>query len=381
MNKQIRILSGLHSGAESRLTADEGCVIGSDPNCSVVLYDAGVAARHCVITLDAYGVTCRALDASILVDNRRANRRKVAPGEALSLEDCQTIQCGSAVLAVGSEDAEWPEAQAAVTQYRDSALQAVRSLKRLNPYALFAAMLVAMTCAIGLAYAALSTSELELTPARIAAARQWLKTVAPAGSELQIGAESTRGAGLVLSGYVPFAHQVTLVSDAARNSGFQPRIEVYAVDFMVASMTRLAQLAGIPCSAQYRDAGRLACDQTVTNQELASRLRVLARDVGGLRDLEVNVKPLPVASPPVVAAPVQITQKFSVLMFRHTRYLVGRHGKKYREGDEFDGFKISRIGLDQVVFERDGTQYEFYVAALADERREPGSLRSVLDRR
>jgi hypothetical protein len=51
-------------------------------------------------------------------------------------------------------------------------------------------------------------------------------------------------------------------------------------------------------------------------------------------------------------------------MWRNQRYLIGQFGERYREGEEFDGFKISRIGVDKIMFERDGKEFEFYVAAL-----------------
>lgn len=362
LSKQIRIIRGVHRGAESLLGQDGRCLIGSDPSCSVVLYDSGVAARHCVIAADAYGITCRALDAAIVVDGRT-----VPSGEAVSLTDFQILQCGSAALAIGPVESEWPQMEAVAIARRVSAVEAVRSLKRLNPYALFATMLAGLTCVLGLAYAALSSGDVELTPARVTAARQWLQGIAPAGSELQIGVENSRGQGLLLSGYVPLDKQVAFLTDAARNSSFKPRVDVYSTDQMVASLSRLTQLAAIPCTPAYRSGGQMVCTNEVANEELATRLRMIARDVPGLTalDLQVAPRPVPVAAPPVVEVlPARITQKFAVVMSRRGRYLLGRYGKKYTEGQQFDGFVIQKIGLDQVVFERDGRQYEFYVAAL-----------------
>ena len=51
-------------------------------------------------------------------------------------------------------------------------------------------------------------------------------------------------------------------------------------------------------------------------------------------------------------------------MFRNQRFLVGPYGERYHKGDEFDGFRIERIELDQVTFARDGRKFEFRVAAL-----------------
>jgi hypothetical protein len=91
---------------------------------------------------------------------------------------------------------------------------------------------------------------------------------------------------------------------------------------------------------------------------------MLAKDVPGLRALDLRWLPPARVAQPTKLQPTQITQRFAVLMWRQQRYLVNEHGKRYREGDEFDGFNIKRIELDRVVFARDGREYEFYLAAL-----------------
>ena len=127
----------------------------------------------------------------------------------------------------------------------------------------------------------------------------------------------------------------------------------------------MASLARISCDPQYRGHGQLACTRTLASEQEATRLRTLAKDVPGLRLLDLQVlPPAQVAQAEAQVPATQITQRFAVLMWRQERYLINEHGKRYREGDEFDGFNIKRIELDRVVFARDGRDYEFYVAAL-----------------
>lgn len=367
MNKQVRILSGLHRGAEVSVASDDRCVVGSDAECSIVLFDPQVAPRHCVLQVDEFGVTCRALDASVSIDNEPLN-----PGEVATLEDFALIRCGQAALSVGPAQGDWKIAEHALHAPRSKPLYAVRSLRQLNPYALFATVLFGITCVIGLAYAALSDRPYELTASRVDAARTWLKKIAPEGSELTIGAEAAPSHELLLTGYVRDDKQMRSLLNASRATDFTPRIEVYAVDEMTASMHRLLRLAQLPCELQYQGAGQFACIETVPSDSVAMRLRTIARDVPGLRTLQVTVVPPPpvlaaepAPSPPVVTSgPVRLTQKFAVLMFRNQRFLIGQYGERYREGEQFDGFTINRIGVDKIWFERDGQEFEFYVAAL-----------------
>lgn len=365
MSKQVRILSGLHRGAEVTVASDEHCVIGSDPECSVVLFDPQVAPRHCVLQEDEFGLTCRALDAAVTIDDRQ-----IAAGEVAKLEDFALIRCGQAALSIGPMQGDWSIAERALSSPRIAPRQAVRSLRQLNPYALFATVLFGITCVIGLAYAALSDRSYELTPGRVEAARAWLRKIAPEGSELTIGADAAPSHELLLTGYVKDDAQLRSLLNATRGSEFAPRVEVYAVDEMTGSMERLLRLAELPCDLRYQGSGQFLCAEAVPSDTVAMRLRTVARDVPGLRALHVSVVPPPMvaeAPPPapvVTSGPVRLTQKFSVLMWRNQRYLIGQFGERYKEGEDFDGFKISRIGVDKIMFERDGKEFEFYVAAL-----------------
>jgi type III secretion system YscD/HrpQ family protein len=370
VNGHVRILSGLHSGARTSCADGERYLIGSDPSCSIVLMDDGVSPRHCLIAIDPFGITCRAVDATVFIDGR-----EIAAGETASVKDLQVIRCGPVVLSIGPVEADWSNVERAAESRHASARNPVRSLRRMNPYALFASVLLGMTTVLGLAYAALADRPAELTPMRIGAARAWLEAVAPKGSDLQIGADDLHAGHFLMSGYVSSSDELASLSATSKESLFRPRVAVYAADELVSSVQRLAQLAGIACAPQYKGAGRVACGNTVANDATATRLQTIARDVPGLRGLEVHTTP-PLVSRPARApsttaaatpqAPAAITEKFAVLMNSRGRFFVGRYGERYAEGDQFDGFTLRRIGLDVVIFERDGKAYEFRVATLGD---------------
>jgi type III secretion system YscD/HrpQ family protein len=362
--RQLRILSGLHQGAAVTLGEEARCLVGSDAQCSVVLLDKQVAPRHCLVQVDAFGSSCRALDASIAV-----GERQLAAGEVAKLDDFAVVRCGDAALSVGPSDGDWTLAERALQEHTPAPLRTLRTLRQLNPYALFAVVLLGITFVIGLAYAALSDGSFTLTPDRVAAARGWLKGVAPSGSELSIGADTASPNQLLLTGYVRDEQQLRALLTASRSSGFAPRVEVYTIDDMTGSMARLVRLGQLPCELQYQGAGQFSCADPVPSDAVAMKLRMLARDVPGVRALHVNVVPPPPvvaeAAPPApkIEDPV-LRRKFSVLMFRNQRFLIGPFGERYKEGEQFDGFTINRIGVDRIMFERDGRQFEFYVAAL-----------------
>lgn len=367
MNRQLRVLKGLHHDATVALTGQERHLVGSDPQCSVVLCDPGVAPRHCVIASDDYGLTCRAIDATLSVGGRQ-----IKPGETTSLEDFAPIQCGTATIGVGPAEGDWSSAFRAMQAQAAKPRSAVRSLQRLNPYAQFAVVIVGIAAVIGAAYATLSDGEAEQSTGRVEAARRWLATVAPLNSELAIGTDLAPERDLLLSGYVRATHEMETLRKVSKSFRDDLRLQVYSVQDMLAALSRRAQLAGVECDPVYRSAGRMECGKSVANERIAARLRTAARDVPGLRSLDVSVEaPVMAASTPAAPIarvsddrPMQLTRKFAVFMFRNQRYLIGPQGERYREGDQFDGFTIEHIELDQVTFARDGRQFQFHVASL-----------------
>ncbi|GFE82391.1 hypothetical protein GCM10011487_43910 [Steroidobacter agaridevorans] len=357
--RHVHVLSGLHSGATAELPTEGKLVIGSELSAGVVLCDRGVAKAHCQISLDQFGMSCRALDEVITIDGK-----PLPTGEIAALRDGQIIECGQAAFSVGPVSTDWQRLRQRLAT-RGNEPHTLRSLRKVNPYVLFASLLVGLTGALSITYAALSGPELADMPSKVDAARRWLTTIAPQGSELEIGVDQRNGRDLLLSGYVSHNdHRIKLTGDAAA-SPYRPRVEVFAATEMLDAMSRMASLAQVACEPQYRGGGQLACTQMLPSEQDATRLRMLAKDVPGLRTLDLKwLPPMPASNPTPRLQPTQITQRFAILMWRQQRYLVNEQGKRYREGDEFDGFNIKRIELDRVVFARDGNDYEFFVAAL-----------------
>jgi type III secretion system YscD/HrpQ family protein len=362
--KQLRVLAGLHAGASVELQPGGSYTIGSDESCTVVLCDRGISPKHCLITLDEYGASCRALEKSVLVEDL-----KIGAGRVAAVDDYQVVHCGDVAIAIGggepTDEARWTGLNARLQAQSGDSL-AARGNKRANPYVLMGMLLAGVGGLATLAYATLSGPSSDMSPSRVEAARHWLKGIAPPASELFIGMETERS--LLLSGYVPFAYQREALTTAARRSAFTPRIEIHAVDQMIASVSRLVQLQGLSCLPAYRTSGQLSCTNTVDSEQAANRLRQIAHEVPGVTALHVLVKEQPKAATPAPPQPAPttpaLTRKFSVLMFRNNRYLVGPYGERYSEGQSFDGLKIQRIGVDEVVFEHEGRPYPFRVAAL-----------------
>jgi Inner membrane component of T3SS, cytoplasmic domain len=362
--RTLHFAQGEQRGKDVPLIAGSACVIGSSAAlCSVVLHDEDVAPRHCALTLDARGhVTCTALDAAVWV-----GQRELPPGASMVMPDFLPLCCGQATLLVGPPGSDWSFSMIAakrapgLRQRAGTRLQHVRSS---NP-AVFGALLLGSLCiAAGSVWGAVTylTAPLRMPADNIARAQRWLQTIAPVGSELQLITDDS-SERWVVAGYVANLQQRdTLAATVARQPGVL-RAEVHAVDQLMASVARVARREGVACVAAYLGAGRVACDNEISDA-LAARLRAASGRVEGLRELSLRVE-----APPAVAkaAPKRTpsARKFSVLMSnKRGNRLIGPAGEGYREGDTLDGMTIRKIMFDQVVFERGVDEVVLHLAQL-----------------
>lgn len=100
---RMRVLSGLHAGAEAILADDEDTTIGSDDDCDLVLHDDGLGERHIHLSVADAGVrlTVLDLDQPVFVDGRKVD-------EAADLQPYQVVAFGRSSFALGPVGQAWP---------------------------------------------------------------------------------------------------------------------------------------------------------------------------------------------------------------------------------------------------------------------------------
>jgi len=112
----LRILSGLHAGANRTLAEREMILVGSGEDCDIVLADPGVARHHALLNLLGDVSSLRALDAPLRVDGQPLH-----PGDPIELLPLQRIQLGDASIAYGAEsDPRWAELQPGISVLGDA---------------------------------------------------------------------------------------------------------------------------------------------------------------------------------------------------------------------------------------------------------------------
>ena len=92
----LRVLSGMHTGAEIRLPDRGILMIGQADDCDLILSDDGIAAHHCVLTVVGDQVLMRAMEGEVSTHDG-----PVAIGENITLEHFAIAHLSQVQLAVG----------------------------------------------------------------------------------------------------------------------------------------------------------------------------------------------------------------------------------------------------------------------------------------
>lgn len=375
-SRTLHFAQGLQRGVELPLSAGEALVIGASPEqCTVALLDDGVAARHCALTLDGHGrVSCTAFDAAV-----RIGDRELRPGESMLLPDFAPLHCGEATLLVGPSGSDW--SQSAAVAARESSLwqrvgASLRRARVSHPIALAAVLLGSTGLLAGSVWGTVSYlgAPPRLSVDDMSRANQWLKSAAPASSELELFFDEKRQR-LVVSGYVRSNYDREHLKAKFSELSDPPINEALSVEQMQTSVVHIAQLEGVACVVAYLGKGRAQCTNEIADAAAAEKLRIASKQVAGLRELTLQVAgpaPAPDAVSPAAAPSAKgcgrkgmaIGRKFSILMSKKGNLLIGPANEPYKVGDVFEGMVIREIMLDKVIFTCDDSEYVFYVAQM-----------------
>lgn len=335
----LHVVGGLHNGACRVLQRQEMLMIGSSPDCDLVLSDAGVARHHCVITRQGRNSLLRAVDEAVMLDGHR-----LAPGEPRPLRTRMQVSVGSAVIALGPlGQREWPQPAAP------------RNAGDIGPLRLSSLLVVlAGMGALGFAAALLAMfnePEALPMPEPIPVVRKVVETMGL--SELAISARSD-GMPLI-EGVVPDAGRAAELKTALKAQAPQAVMQVRTGEDIAEDVAEILRLSGIDARTVYQGHGRVEArgrlgDEAFLESIIYSRAM---RDIQGLQKVvAVNYsngdQPQPRMSP-------QRGKTVSTVISGRDPYLVTRDGSRYYVGAELPGgARLGGIDGNEVVIEQGG---------------------------
>jgi hypothetical protein len=92
----LRVLAGVHAGAERKLQERSFLMIGSSDDCDLIFSDAGVAPHHCIVTRSGSEMSVRAVDAELRIDDQVLH-----PGDPQDIKPFTLVRIGGACFALG----------------------------------------------------------------------------------------------------------------------------------------------------------------------------------------------------------------------------------------------------------------------------------------
>lgn len=299
----LRVLGGIHTGAERKLIGSGMLIVGSSDDCDLIFTDAGVAAHHCIINYAEGKITIRAMDADVRIDENVLH-----PGDPLPAAAFALIRIGGACFALGPHWSErWQtllDRVESVPAKDDSAASSAR--RRSSRLATLGVALV-LLCASG---AALVLAQHGSKPAPVSAPAPLrdgeLKALLQGMHFNHLDVEKQTGDKLIISGYVERDEDMAALRAKLDRQGF-PNVDIEAKSGtrIAADLREALRMKGVHATTQWKGEGIVEISGRFGNQEkldeaLVSRIVTeynqklkLTAQIKNLAPERPEVKPVP----------------------------------------------------------------------------------------
>ncbi|QOW20340.1 hypothetical protein INQ41_04755 [Lysobacter ciconiae] len=320
----LRILAGLHIGANRVLGDQEMLLVGSGEDCDIVLSDDGVAPHHAMLLRNGNSLALRAIDAPAGFAGD-----PLYPGDPIELQLGAPVRLGDASFAVGdASDPKWMPADGldAIEQAPLNARRAVRPG-------------LAKTLA-GLAVLSLVSAGIYASVRPVTAPEPSMEEqVAALVSTYNIGDNTTsiNDAGMtVLTGTVPDSATRSRIQREVDASELPLRLNLRTGEDVAADVAEVLRSQGITARTRYLGNGDVEVSGRFEDQD---KLRAAATsramiDVTGInRVIPRNYADEDAKAPQRAKAPVERTRIVSIVGGDDS-YVLAADGTRYAVGAE-----------------------------------------------
>lgn len=327
----LRLVRGVHAGAERRCGSGDVVVIGGGDDCDLILADEAVQPHHCIVSVIGTDIGLRAVSAQV-----RVGGREIQPGEPISLGPFEIVEVGTAAFALGpaSNEEEWArvrEAMAAAANDVAASEAASSAWRRRRRFAIGAAAAVAtvVTCAIS---AQLLRPVAPTLAERQALAEQVVRTSDL--PEVQVSGEHGR---VRVSGIVADAAQAEKLRAALSGGATGAEFDLRSGASIARDVVDVLRLSGLRAEGRYLNDGQVEVrghfgDQAKLQNVVESRAMI---EIGGLKKVVTVNLDAPPAPPP--AKPADDGKQIAEVVAGNDPYIVTRDGSRYYVGARLPG--------------------------------------------
>jgi hypothetical protein len=361
----VSVQDGLHRGAAFIAPSAESVLLGSSPECDLILMDEGVRDRAvCFFEKDGL-LAVKVLAAGACLG-----------GEELPL-GLKVFSQPLAVLRVGG--AELRVELLRRSRRQSTSGRAAAAVPARRGWATVALVGLSMSTALAVVAGAVNASSSRDSQREQRTLGDVIQPFNAVGAQIAV-VDDAEGRPL-LRGLVADAQMREKLEREIRAAGLTADLRLHDVRQMGESLTRLARLTDHSCEARHIEGGRFECDAGVVDPQVVARLQALASQVPGAVALKVHASqpeprpaPVPVAAaalePPAKVEPPPPVARPRLPVIRHIAvgeresFAFDVNGRRLKVGDSVDGAKVVRIRFEAVDLLREGQRYSVAVTPM-----------------
>lgn len=325
----LRIVGGLHAGANRTLAEQEMILVGSGEDCDIVLADPGVASHHALISLVNGRFTLRALDAPLKVGGS-----VVHPGDPVDLTGVERVGMGEAALAFGAEeDPGWAAVLPGMAGAKPAAKPASPYLRRLPAVAAIAALSLA---SLAIFAAVMPAQDPQVEPE--AQLRKMLTEHAISNGDVR----ADDNGGLVLTGTIADNASRERVRRQIEAQQLQARVDLRTGEDIARDVQEVLRSQGLTARTRYLGNGDVEVSGRFEDEEslrTAAYSRAMRDVVGINRVVPVNTAPRAQAAPGEARARAATPSRIRIAAIVRGKepHVVDGDGNKYPVGAALPG--------------------------------------------
>ncbi len=349
----LRVFSGMHSGAEVRLPERGILMIGQADDCDLIISDAGIAPHHCVLTVVGDQVMLRTLEGHVDIEGSDWGRRNAV------LEHFAIVCLGDVKLAVGPH---WSERWQQLVDGVPADETDVPLAKRRQRVLLLAGLLLVLAAGVlfgGWALMHHRAPSSASADTHLAQARDIIKSMALS----DVAASRDDDGSVVMRGVVDTSKQLTALQQRLADAGLAIELHVrdtaevgatvrkifrqhhHDVRTHVAQNNRDVKVSGHFGGGDLTGIKRdvyASSEMQQLDSDMQGKLRL------GLVDLDAHAK-----APPKPEPGKRITQ---LIVRKDMAYVITRDGSRYYPGSKLPqgGVFMTAYPDGTIVLKRDG---------------------------
>ncbi|HEY0233348.1 MAG TPA: FHA domain-containing protein [Dokdonella sp.] len=250
----LRVLGGMHAGAERKLQQSGLLMIGSSDDCDIIFGDAGVAAHHCIVSHTDGELSIRAVDADVRIDDRVLH-----PGDPQGISPFALVHIGGACFATGPHWSDrWQTVLAKLgpSAATTGAEQPARSRGggKIATLSVALVLLLASTGALVLAqHNAKPPAQVAPAPVRDAELKDLVASLGYNGLNVTAGSDG----GLVVNGYVESDKDMENLRAVLMEHGLNATVDAKSGPHIADDLKEILRISGLRATTKWDGNGHV----------------------------------------------------------------------------------------------------------------------------